>query len=275
MKKSRFEKSCVIAILSMILLALLFLPALAGEGDGSGGGQGEPLRLDSSSPYNGQRDVPLPVAISMTFNKNVVNMTVSGNNMKCFSLYAADGSRIPVDVVMADDQIEPEKKRIITLKPLQDLKHNTAYTVKVSSAMQSKSGNVLSGDLTITFITAKDSTAAEPAANSPAAPQSTGVSSPVGTVEPQAAQTGQGDKNAVSGNAGAAAPGSSPAASTSGNAAGSGAANSSGASSKQGDAVKSEQPGGGHGTGAVTWTAIIAGLVLVAAVGYIISRRKK
>ncbi len=263
-KKSRIEKSCVIVILSTILLALLFLPALAGEGDGSGGGQGEPLRLDSSSPFNGQKDVPLPLVISMTFNKNVVNMTVSDNNLKCFSLYAADGSTIPVEVIMADDQIKPEEKNNIALKPLQELKHNTAYTVKVSAALRSKSGVTLGSNLNITFITAKDSTIAEPVKSE----------IPAGTVEPQAVHVNQGDKNDA-GTAGAASPGSSPAASTSVNTTGSGTDNRAGESSGQGAASKSDQPVGGQGTGAFTWAAIIAGLALIAAAGYIISRRKK
>jgi LPXTG-motif cell wall-anchored protein len=271
---SRWSFTFIMTMLIVILLTAL--PVFAGEGDGSGGGQGEPLRMDSSSPYNGQKDVPLPLVISMTFNKNVVNMTVSDNNLKCFSLYAADGSAIPIDVIMADDQIEPEKKRNIVLKPLQDLKHNTAYTVKVSSALKSKSGNIMGGDLTITFITAKDSTVAGPAVSDNAAPQNTGGALPVGTVEPQAAQAAQVENSAAAGTAGASSTGSSLAASTSSNAnAGSGSDNPAGESSRQGDAGKPAQPGGGQGTGSVTWVVVIAGLALVAAAGYIISRRKK
>lgn len=271
-KKRRLETSCLLVIFSMIMLIFLSLPALAGEGDGSGGGQGEPLRLDSSSPYNGQSGVPTDVLITMTFNKNVVNMTVSDNNLNCFSLYAADGSKIPVEVIMADDQVEPEKKRIISLQPLQELKQNTAYTVKVSSVLQSKSGNIMGGDLNITFITAKDSTAAGPAVSNTPAPASTGGSPPAGTADAQAAHAGQGDSN-TTGTAGTASPGSGANASNSGNnTAGPGADKPAGAGGGQGVAVN--QAGGSQGAGPAAWIIAIAALVLIAA-GYFISRRKK
>lgn len=268
-KKRHLETSCLLVIFSMIMLMFLSLPALAGEGDGSGGGQGEPLRLDSSSPYNGQSGVPTDVLITMTFNKNVVNMTVSDNNLNCFSLYAADGSKIPVEVIMADDQIEPEKKRIISLQPLQDLKHNTAYTVKVSSALQSKSGNIINGDLNITFITAKDSTSAGPAVSNTPVPSNTGGSPPAGTADAQAAQAGQGGSNT----AGTSSSGSGANASNSGsNTAGPGADKPAGAGGGQEDAVN--QAGGSQGAGPAAWIIAIAALVLIAA-GYFISRRKK
>ncbi|MFX4262141.1 Ig-like domain-containing protein [Pelotomaculum propionicicum] len=258
-------------VMIVIVMLMTALPVFAGNGDGSGGGQGEPLRLDSSSPYNGQTGVSLPLLISMTFNKNVVNMTVSDNNLSCFSLYAADGSKVPVEVIMADDQIEPEKKRDVALRPLQELKPGAAYTVKVSSALQAKSGVNMGSDLTITFITAKDNTA--PSVNNNPTPQNPGSPPPAGTADPQAAQAGQGGNN-TGATDGAVSAGGSPAVSTAGNTAGSGAESAAGESGGQGETVNSEQPGGGQGSGAAAWILAIAALVLIAA-GYVISRRKK
>lgn len=274
-KKRLIKKSWFILVLSMVLLALMSMPVLAGNGDGSGGGQGEPLRLDSSSPYNGQSGVPTDVLITMTFNKNVINMTVSDNNRNCFSLYAADGSKIPIEVIMADDQVEPEKKRIVSLKPLQDLKPGTAYTVKVSSSLQAKSGVTLGGDLAITFITAQDSTvpSVNNNANNNPTPQSPGSPSPAGTAEQQTAQAGQDDNDTGTAD-GAVSAGGSPAVPTAGNTAGSGAESIAGESSGQVETVNSEQPGVGQGAGSAAWIIAIAALVLIAA-GYIISRRKK
>lgn len=276
----RIKKSWFILVLSMVLLALMSMPVLAGNGDGTGGGQGEPLRLDSSSPYNGQSGVPTDVLITMTFNKNVINMTVSDNNRNCFSLYAADGSKVPVEVIMADDQVEPEKKRIVSLKPLQDLKPGTAYTVKVSSSLESKSGNTLGSDLAITFITAQDN--AVPSVNNNtnnnAAPQNPVSPSPAGTEEPQAAQAGQGDNNngaaAGGASAGDASADGSQDASNSVNTAGSGGDGSAVESEGQDDGGRSGQPVGGQGAGPAVWIIAIAALVLIAA-GYIVSRRKK
>lgn len=134
-------------------LAIMAAPALSGQGDGSGGGQNNPLTLVSSAPSAGQEDVELPVLIKLSFSKNVINMTVSDNNRKCFSLYSADGVLVPIEVIMADDQIEPEKKRDIAVKPLQDLKPGTSYTLKVSQELRSKSGVCLEKPVSITFVT--------------------------------------------------------------------------------------------------------------------------
>lgn len=274
-------KLVLLKVLTACCLLLLALPAIAADGDGTGGGKGEPLSLVASNPYDGQEDVPINVLITMTYSKNVVNMTVSENNLKCFSLYGADGSMVPIDVIMADDQVEPEKKNDVSLKPLQDLKHNTAYTVKVSSALKSKSGVTLAGDLTFTFITAKDNTIAEPAASSTITPQSTvdqypvniKTETPVAAVEPQVAQAGKSGQNGGdTGNA--TAPGSSPAVSTSDNTKDPGADSQS---------VETGKPAGGNGSelpldkpnAGLTWAIIIAGLAIVVAAGYAISRRKK
>lgn len=279
-KKRFIKKSWFILVLSMVLLALMSMPVLAGNGDGTGGGQGEPLRLDSSSPYNGQSGVPTDVLITMTFNKNVINMTVSENNRNCFSLCAADGSKVPVEVIMADDQIEPEKKRIVSLRPLQELKPGAAYTVKVSSALQAKSGVTLGSDLAITFITAQDSTvpSVNNNANNNTAPQTPGSPPPAGTEAPQAAQAGQGDNNNEAAAGGALAGDASAVGSqddsNSVNAAGSGGDGIAVESEGQGDAGRSAQPVGGQGAGPVAWIIAIAALVLIAA-GYIVSRRKK
>jgi len=306
----QIKKSFFLIILSVILLAFISPPALAGQGDGSGGGQGVPLRLDKSSPYNGQTRVSLPLLIEMTFNKNVINMAVNVNNRNCFSLYAADGSKIPVEVIMADDQIEPEKKRDIALKPLQELKPGAAYTVKVSPALQAKSGATMEGDLTITFITANRGPA--PIALNNSVPPNPGTPSPAGPVEPAVAQTG-GDNNtggpadpapgapAVNpGTAAVATPAGGPdAVIGNGSTTGAGPGNGTAENSGQKDAVNSLHPEGSRtqlsgenqaqtsagsqgqlpeesrGSGAGTWAAVIAVLGLAAVAGYVAFRRKK
>jgi Bacterial Ig-like domain len=263
------------------MLMFLSLPAYAADGDGTGGGKGEPLGLVSSSPYNGQKDVPINVLVTMTFTKNVVNMTVSENNLKCFTLYAADGSMVPIDVIMADDQIEPEKKNDVSLKPLKDLKHDTAYTVIVSSALKSKSGVTLADDLKVAFTTLKDSAAVEPAVSSTVTPQPTvdlppanvNTQTPAAVVEPQVAQAGKsGQGGADIGSA--AAPGSSPAVSTGDNTKNTGADSQSGETGKPGGGNESELPLDKPNAG-LTWAIIIAGLAIVAAAGYALSRKKK
>lgn len=144
----------VIIILALLILTLLAMPALAGDGDGTGGGRDNPLNLVSAIPVDGQRDVALSAEIKLTFNKNVINMSVKDNNRKCFALYSAAGAAIPIEVKMADDQMEPEKKRDVILSPLQDLQPGTTYIVKVAPELQAKNGVTLGKQITISFVTA-------------------------------------------------------------------------------------------------------------------------
>lgn len=148
-----FRRKTTTLLLLFCLLSFA-LPALAGEGDGSGGGKGEPLALLRSEPADGAVGVTLPVTIRLYFNKNVINLAVRDNNQKCFALYAADGTKIPITVGMADDQIEPEKKREVALYPLVDLKPGTQYIAVVGSGLTAKSGVVLGKDVSIRFTTA-------------------------------------------------------------------------------------------------------------------------
>ncbi len=146
------QKSILLIVVMMIFL--FCIPVLAGEGDSSGGGQGNPLALVSSTPANGQKDVSLTPEITLTFSKNVVNMSVRDNNEKCFELYDDNKNKVSAKVILADDQIEPEKKRIIVISPTEKLKPGTSYTVKILPELQSKSGVTLGQPQEIRFTTA-------------------------------------------------------------------------------------------------------------------------
>jgi len=80
-------------------------------------------------------------------------MTVRENNKKCFSLWS-NNQQIPIEVIMADDQIEFEKRNDVILKPLQTLKAATSYRVEVAPRLESKSGAVLGHKVTVSFTTA-------------------------------------------------------------------------------------------------------------------------
>lgn len=165
----RFDKRSSILSIAILLLLSCFLMAASGfaedAGDGSGGGQGVPLELASSIPADGQKNVAVNEDIKLTFNKNVIYLEIRENNKKCFSLLTADGSKVPIEVIMADDQINPEEKRNISIHPLQVLKPGTAYAVKISPTLQAKNGTSLGREVTINFVTA--GTVPKPA---PAAP---------------------------------------------------------------------------------------------------------
>lgn len=150
-------KTLWLCTMIILLTVIIVFPSYAGNGDGSGGGQGAPLALVSSYPANGQKDVALPVEIKLSFSKNVINMSVKDNNQKCFSLQSSDGKVIPVEVIMADDQIEPEKKRDVLIKPVQKLNPGTGYTVKIAAGLMSKSGVTLGKIVTVNFETKAES----------------------------------------------------------------------------------------------------------------------
>lgn len=91
--------------------------------------------------------------IELFFSKNVVNMVVNENNKKCFSLMNKDGDKIPIEIQMADDQIEREKRHIIKIvvqKPLEPVK---AYKIIISAELESKSGLKLEKQLEMEFVT--------------------------------------------------------------------------------------------------------------------------
>jgi len=188
--QKRKRKAVVIPmlILTVVLLLTLSLPAAfaagggGGGGGGTGGGSGEPLALVSVTPEDGAVDVAQPVEIKLVFNKNVVHMSVHDANAQKFNLTDADGVMVPLDVVMADDQIEPEKREEVILIPKEELTPDTVYTITVAAGLESKSNTVLEQDLKLTFRTAP-ATAPVSSANTDAA-QNEPVETPPSSAQP-------------------------------------------------------------------------------------------
>lgn len=158
----------IITFLLAVLIGLFCsIPALAGDGDGSGGGQGNPLTLVSAVPADGQKDVSLSPEMTLTFSKNVVNMSVKNINQNCFVLTSVSGTKIPVKVTMADDQVEPEKKQTIVVSPAVKLSPGTQFVLKVLPELTSKSGDTLGQQVTVSFYTKKDTAATDTTGSSP------------------------------------------------------------------------------------------------------------
>lgn len=86
------------------------------------------------------------------FSKNVVNMMVSENNKKCFSLIDQDKNEIPIEIKMADDQIEREKRHIIKIVVQKPLEPAIAYKIIVSSDLEAKNGIKLEKQLEMEFV---------------------------------------------------------------------------------------------------------------------------
>lgn len=184
----KFKTGVITMIMTALFLGMPALQAYADNGDGTSGGQGEPLTLVSSDPAQNQQGVLLSAEITLTFSKNVINMSVSENNQKCFSLHSADGKQIPIKVLMADDQMEPEKKRIIIISPTAQLSPDTQYTVKISPDLSSKSGVTLGQPVSITFATAKGSAAQDKSASPEKEKSLSPAASTTSAVKPEAKQ---------------------------------------------------------------------------------------
>lgn len=154
------RKAGFIFIIVMFMLAAGAGFALAGDGsgDGSGGNQKNPLVIESSFPADGASNVADLESIKVVFSKNIAYMTVRDNNIKCVSLWSGSES-IPCEIIIADDQIEREKRNDIIIKPLQPLEKGKTYRVEFAPELQSKSGVSLGEKAAITFTMAGENSA--------------------------------------------------------------------------------------------------------------------
>ncbi len=154
------KKNLVSTIGLLLLLCLLATSGFAANG--------EPLTLESSSPENGAVDVAMELdEIELMFSKNVVNMKVSENNKTCIDFVDEDGNTIPFELIMADDQVDREKRDYLTIRPEGALSEGTTYVVKISKELTSKSGTALEDDLEISFTTLGGPVEDEPAGSTP------------------------------------------------------------------------------------------------------------
>ena len=178
------KKLCAL-LLALLLALALGMTAFAGNGDGSGGGKDQPLALASSTVPDGSTDVPTELSVTLTFNKNVVNFTVKDNNLSCFRLLDPAGNAVPIAVLMGDDQVDPDCKRIVGIQA-SGLAAGETYTLIISGALQAKSGATLGSDVSIRFTTAgAPATTSAPAPVEPPKP----TEAPKPTEPPKSAET--------------------------------------------------------------------------------------
>jgi hypothetical protein len=158
MREKKWILSKTKLLLFIILLSSFFVGQIASaEGDGTGGGTGggksQPLTLESSTIKDGATGISLKPEITLTFSKNIVNMTVNENNKKCFSLQTSNGTNVPINITFADDQIDFEKRNDAIITPKANLAQGTTYSVVISSSLKAKSGVTTGKEIKITFTT--------------------------------------------------------------------------------------------------------------------------
>ena len=108
--------------------------------------------LIASEPVDDAREIPVDQPLVLTFNKNVIYLEVRENNQQAITLWAGE-QQVPAEIVMADDQLEFEKRQTITVRPLEPLQSATAYTIRIDTSMVSKSGSHLAAPVEIRFYT--------------------------------------------------------------------------------------------------------------------------
>lgn len=144
-----------ILLLSFILVLIFNVNVFAGNG----GGDSVPL-LDFSTPADGDTGVDPTQEITLTFTNNIANAAVREANIECIQLLDSDGNPVAMEVQIADDQVEPDLKRIAVIVPSEPLNTDSEYSVVISPELTSKNGVQLGEEVVITFTTGSESAAA-------------------------------------------------------------------------------------------------------------------
>jgi hypothetical protein len=149
------SKKVIALVLAVLFISLCLGPAVMAEnGENSGSGSEKtPLLLEQSSPADNDLGVAVDAIITLTFSKNIVNMSVADNNLLQFQLREVGGEVVAIDVFLADDQVDREKRNDASITPIKPFKEDTDYELIVNKELSSKSGVLLADDLVINFST--------------------------------------------------------------------------------------------------------------------------
>ena len=144
----------ILAIIAICVLAIT-MPAVAfaagggGGGGGNGGGSGEPLVVESASIEEGAT-LDSVDSITLVFSKNVCEASVRDANLALGSVIDAKGNAVAAKVVLADDQVEPDKRNDMVFQFEKPLAAGT-YKVIAKAGITSTSGDSLAEDYVLNF----------------------------------------------------------------------------------------------------------------------------
>lgn len=147
------NKKIITGILVLFILLFSALPLAMAEDNTSGK---TPLVLEESVPTDDAYGVATDATITLTFSKNIVNMSVAENNISQFVLRENGKDEVAIEVFLADDQVNREKRNDALITPVEPLKEDTDYELTVSKELSSKSGVTLAEDLVIHFSTKEE-----------------------------------------------------------------------------------------------------------------------
>lgn len=145
-----FKQSNLILAISLVAVLAIWTISAVAQDSGKNPLVMEGFRMTDELNEEGQRII----IIEFTFSKNVVNMMVTENNSKCFKITnKEDGNEVPLEVQMADDQIEREKRNNINLIIKENIESLKTYQIVISPELESKSGEKLGEELILEFMT--------------------------------------------------------------------------------------------------------------------------
>ena len=154
----------IISFLAVLAVLVSCVSATALAGNGSG--KNEPLKVESASVEEGGTILPGD-GIKLVFSKNIANSAVKENNLGLFTLTDAEGNEMEAQVIIADDQVEPEKKNDVIIMPAEALPEGE-YILTALSGITAKSGAVMEEDYVLSFTVSADAAPEEPAVEAPA-----------------------------------------------------------------------------------------------------------
>lgn len=147
-----------------------------GSGGGTGGGSAEPLVVESASIEDGAQ-INAGDSITLVFSKNVCEASVRDANMTFVAVKDAQEADVPATVVLADDQVEPDKKNDMVITFDQPLQAGD-YTLIAQAGITSKSGDSLAEDYVLHFsVVAQEQSASASSASASASSASAAASS--------------------------------------------------------------------------------------------------
>lgn len=163
------RKAGIPGILAIFAVLTILLPGSAVMAAQDGSGETSQFTLVSSSIPDGQSDVSPDQTIALKFSKNVANILVKDNNLACFKLTDESGQLVPIEVIIADDQMERDKRNDIVVKPVGKLAEAKQFTLTISDKLKAKNGESLGTAQKITFATVGYQESQSPAATNSAA----------------------------------------------------------------------------------------------------------
>ncbi len=136
-----------------VIIALMVLLLMSGVY-----AEGKQLTLVTSSIEDGATEVSIDPVFELEFSNNVINMKIQKDNMNLIKLLNESGQEVPVEIIMADDQVSPELKRIVKVEPISLLEKGESYKLVVMAGFSSKNGSEIQEDVVISFDTEGGST---------------------------------------------------------------------------------------------------------------------